>query len=196
MPMLLTPCLRRPPRFSWIILLNFFLFFTPAGIYAQETGHAGPYIEIGGQTEPAAIGVGLGAYNYNYRYLTTRMAMYVLGSESVDNVFLGADAGIRMELGTQVSPFVGLGGYYGYHTDQVPAENDNLDNDGDGQVDEDGEKDARIDRSMASIYPEAGLHVWIDHTNRLTLSGKYHLTTEGRDSDFWLFCFGIYFAVP
>lgn len=182
-------------RVSWILLLFLFNFSTATILHAEESGFTGAYLEIGGQTDPTAIGIGFGGFKYNYRYLTTRMAVYVLGSESVDDVFLGADAGVRMELGTRVSPFVGLGGYYGYHSDQVPAENDGLDNDGDGQVDEGGEKDAQIDRSMATIYPEAGLHIWIDKTNRLTLSGKYHITTEGRDTDFWLFCFGIYFPI-
>lgn len=177
------------------MLLIFFLFAAPSILHAEGTGLTGSYIEIGGQTDPAAIGVGLGGFNYNYRCLSTRMALYVLGSESVDDIFFGADAGIRMELGTRVSPFVGVGGYYGYHSNKTPAENDRLDNDGDGQVDESGEKDTQIDRSMATIYPEAGLHIWIDKANRLTLSGKYHVTTEGRDSDFWLFCFGIYFAI-
>jgi hypothetical protein len=195
MPMLLPPVFRSPIRCLRIVLLILFVFSFPGYLFAEETGPSGPYIEIGGQTDPAAIGVGLGAYNYNYRHLTTRLAVYVLGSESVDDVFLGADAGFRMALGTPVSPFIGLGGYYGYHSEQISAEDDGLDNDGDGQVDEGGEKDARIDRSMASVYPEAGLHIWIDQKNRLTLSGKYHITTEGRDSDFWLFCFGIYFAI-
>jgi hypothetical protein len=173
----------------------FYFVFLPASLYAEETGFTGSYLEIGGQTDPTAIGIGFGGFKYNYRYLTTRMAIYVLGSESVDDVFFGADAGVRMELGTWVSPFVGLGAYYGYASDQIPAENDKLDNDGDGLVDESGEKDHQSDRSMATVYPEAGLHIWIDKTNRLTLSGKYHITTEGRDSDFWLLCFGIYFPI-
>lgn len=78
-------------------------------------GKAGTYLEIGGQTDPTAGGIGLGAFHYNYRYLSTRLAIYVLGSESIDDTFLGADTGIRFELGTAVSPFIGLGGYYGYH---------------------------------------------------------------------------------
>ena len=193
--MLLTHAFSPQARVSWVILLIVFLFCASTGLHAEEAGFTGAYLEIGGQTDPTAIGIGFGGFEYNYRYLTTRMALYVLGSESVDDVFLGADAGVRMELGTRVSPFVGLGGYYGYHSDQVPAENDKLDNDGDGLVDEGGEKDTQIDRSMATIYPEAGVHIWIDDTNRLTLSGKYHITTEGRDTDFWLFCFGIYFPI-
>ena len=195
MPMLSPSVFRSRPQLMQIIMLMLFVLSFHDPLFAEEAGPSGPYIEIGGQTDPAAIGVGLGAFNYNYRYLTTRMAVYVLGSESVDDVFLGADAGFRMEPGTPVSPFIGLGGYYGYHTEQVSADDDGLDNDGDGQVDEGSEKDARIDRSVATIYPEAGLHIWIDKTNRLTLSGKYHITTEGRDTDFWLFCFGIYFAI-
>ena len=193
--MLLTPCFRHSSRYLWIFLLILFLFCVSVSLHAEETGFTGSYLEIGGQTDPTAIGIGFGGFKYNYRYLTTRMAIYVLGSESVDDVFLGADAGVRMELGTWVSPFVGLGAYYGYHSDQIPAENDKLDNDGDGLVDESGEKDHQIDRSMATIYPEAGVHIWIDDTNRLTLSGKYHITTDGRDTDFWLFCFGIYFPI-
>jgi hypothetical protein len=141
-PMMLTRVFSPHARVSFVILLFLILFSTVTLLHAEETGFTGAYLEIGGQTDPNSIGIGFGGFKYNYRYLTTRMALYVLGSESVDDVFLGADAGVRMELGTRVSPLVGLGGYYGYHSDQVPAENDNLDNDGDGQVDEGGEKDA------------------------------------------------------
>jgi len=155
----------------------------------------GPFIEIAGQTDPTAVGVGLGGFKYNYRCLSTRLALYVLGSESVDDVFFGADAGFRLELGTVLSPFIGLGGYYGYHTEQIPADDDKLDNDGDGQVDESGEKDVHIDRSMASIYPEAGLHIWLDPVTRFSMSGKYHVTTEGREADFWILCVGFSFAL-
>ena len=181
-----------------ILILNFLLFTFPyLSARANDTtiDKAGTYLEIGGQTDPTAVGAGLGAFNYNYSYLSTRLALYVLGSESIDDVFLGADTGIRFELGTVFSPFIGLGGYYGYHVENSPAEDDELDNDGDGQVDEDGEEDARIDRSVATIYPEAGLHIWIDKWTRFSLSGKYHITTEGRESDFWLFCVGFSFAV-
>ncbi|MBT8375057.1 MAG: hypothetical protein KJN80_09120 [Deltaproteobacteria bacterium] len=189
-----------PRKSTWLLSTVLALgLFAVAPLKAQDhntTGaKAGTYLEIGGQTDPTAVGVGLGAFNYNYRYLSTRLALYMLGSESINDVFLGADAGIRLELGTLVSPFIGLGGYYGYHVENTPAEDDNLDNDGDGQVDEAGEEDARIDRSVASIYPEAGLHVWIDKRTRFTLSGKYHITTDGRESDFWLFCVGFSFAV-
>ncbi len=189
-----------PRQTKWLIFLIFHLWlFTIPALSAladdTTTDKAGTYLEIGGQTDPAAVGVGLGAFNYNYRFLSTRLSIYVLGSESIDDVFLGADTGIRFELGTVVSPFIGLGGYYGYHVENSPADDDELDNDGDGQVDEDGEEDARIDRSVATIYPEAGIHVWIDKWTRFSLSGKYHITTEGRDSDFWLFCVGFSFAV-
>ena len=186
---------RRHPKTAYVILLFLWFIFHAPLLQADEPGPAGPYIEIGGQTDPTAVGIGFGGFINNYRYLSTRMALYVLGSESVEDVFLGADAGVRMELGARVSPFVGLGGYYGYHSNQIPAENDKLDNDGDGLVDEGGEKDTQIDRSIATIYPEAGLHIWIDKVHRLSLSAKYQVTTEGRDSDFWLFCFGVYFAI-
>jgi len=185
-------------RVLWIVLLMHFLSTAALDLHAGENSPSelktGPYLEIGGQTDPAAVGVGLGGFKYNYRYLSTRLALYVLGSESIDDIFFGADAGFRLDLGTLVSPFVGLGGYYGYHTEYVPAEDDKLDNDGDGQVDEAGEQDAQIDRSVASIYPEAGVHIWIDRFTRFSLSGKYHVTTEGRNSDFWLFCVGFSFA--
>ena len=180
------------------MVITLILFaITPLSTLADDitSDLAGTYLEIGGQTDPIAGGIGLGAFHYNYRYLSTRLAIYILGSESIDDTFLGADTGIRFELGTVVSPFIGLGGYFGYHVENSPAEDDELDNDGDGQVDEDGEEDARIDRSVATIYPEAGIHVWIDKWTRFSLSGKYHITTEGRESDFWLFCVGFSFAV-
>lgn len=59
-------------------------------------------------------------------------------------------------------------------------------NDGDLSVDERGEMKT-VNEFMASIYPEVGVHYWIDSSTRLTAGAQYHLTTQGRSDDFWFF---------
>ncbi len=53
-------------------------------------------------------------------------------------------------------------------------------------MDELGESD--LDRSfLAAVYSETGVHYWLNGSTRLTASGRYMVTTAGRDSDFWYY---------
>ena len=78
-----------PKPYKWIKLFVCILLISVIQAFSAQAGDttsekAGTYLEIGGQTDHTAIGVGLGAFNYNYRYLSTRLAIYVMGSESID----------------------------------------------------------------------------------------------------------------
>lgn len=39
---------------------------------------------------------------------------------------------------------------------------------------------------LAAIYPEVGVHLWLDGRFRLTTFGRYLVTSEGREFDDWL----------
>ena len=74
----------------------------------------------------------------------------------------------------------------GYAKEVVPADDDWVDNDDDGFVDESGEDKERFSGFLASVYPEVGGHFWWTPRLRLTGFGRYMFTTEGRDQDDWL----------
>jgi hypothetical protein len=57
---------------------------------------------------------------------------------------------------------------------------DGIDNDDDGTIDEFSEKEWDFDNWLVSIYPEIGVHVWLDGSWRLTAYGRYLFTTERR----------------
>lgn len=161
---------------------------------SPETTREGLYAEMGAGNDPDTIGGEFGYFGYPVDHLSFRVGIACLASERFDDFFVGATTGIRVNLfrqGSFITPFVGLGLFGGYSKEKVLADDDGVDNDDDGVVDESGEEDDVIDDVIAMIFPEAGVQVWMSEKSRLTLSGKYNLTTEGRDSDFWAFNLGM-----
>jgi opacity protein-like surface antigen len=151
----------------------------------------GVYGELGGREKPDAVAGEIGLAGYGTENLSFRFGFSFLASENFDDIYTGLTAGARYDLGSRFSPFVGIGIFAGETTEDVPAANDGYDNDDDGFVDEYGEERTRTTGTMLSLYPEVGVHLWVTRATRLTVAGKYHVTTEGRDSDFWLYSFGI-----
>lgn len=160
------------------------------GTSDPESKKGGLYFELGGRDDPDSFGGEIGFAYYVKDYLSVRGGLTFLASEGFDDNFTGGTLGVRMNIPHRFSPFVGCGVFGGFAREQVSAEDDFIDNDGDGSIDEPGETEYEVDNIIASIYPEAGIHYWATDTSRLTLSAKYHMTSEGRDNDFWLFCFG------
>jgi hypothetical protein len=177
------------------IFLGVFSLYSTQLIHASDkyNGLSGLYVELGGRTEPgnAAMGGGIGLFGYLSDHISFKGCLSFLGSEGFNDIFGGADIGLRCGLGTRFSPFIGFGAFAGYSEVTVSAQNDGIDNDNNGFIDEGGETKDVIKDTIASIYPETGLYYWIDDQTRLCLSGKYHVTTKGRDHDFWLFNIGL-----
>ena len=153
----------------------------------------GVYCELGGRSSPDIVGGELGIHVLDSEVLSMRCGLSFLASEELEDFFGGFSLGVRYNTETRVSAFVGMGVYAGYSKETVLADEDRIDNDDDGFVDEAGEEKDIVDNVLASIYPEAGVHLWISDRSRLTLSARYHVTTEGRENDFWLYSFGIAF---
>lgn len=169
-------------------------FATPAACYTDPPPKGGFYVELGGREEPDAIGGEIGGYGYINDNVSARLGLALLASESFDDVFTGISAGMRFCLDAPLTPFVGFGVFGGWAREKVGAANDGVDNDGDGLVDETGEQKEVVSDVLASVYPEVGVHLWASDRTRLTLSGKYQVTTEGRDFDFWMFNVGMGFS--
>lgn len=152
-------------------------------------GLGGIYVSGGAQSPPDSdtplVGLDLGYEYYQTSYLSHRLAL--TGYAGTDQGYAGADAGIRLQVPTRISPFVGVGMFNGISRGVEDASRDRIDNDDDGIVDEFGEEDSYPDGWLTAIYPELGTHFWLNGHGRITAFSRYLVTTEGRDQDGWLF---------
>lgn len=135
----------------------------------------------------ASIDVGCEAYFTSY--LTGHASL--MGMVNEEDWFTGLDGGYRLQTPTRLAPFVGVGGFVGYANETIDADDDWVDNDDDGFIDEWGEEKKRFSGSMAAVYPEFGAHFWWNPSFRISSYGRYMVTTDGRDSDAWQFGFGV-----
>lgn len=162
---------------------------TKQALDARHTGGLGGiYASGGAQVRPesgrAMGGAELGAEGYVTCWLTGRAAL--AGYYGHDEGFAGAELGTRLQTPTRIAPFVGIGTFQGFSRGEELADDDGLDNDGDGWQDERGEKDWYVDGYLAVVYPEVGVHAWINGSWRVTTYGRYLVTSEGRAYDDWL----------
>ncbi len=158
-----------------------------------QKGAGGYFVSGGLMSRPGArselAGIDFGFEGYATSYLTSRCSLMLMTDG--DDWFTGADAGVRVQTPTRLAPFAGLGLFAGYAKEVVPADDDWIDNDDDGFVDEWGEDRERFSDFLASVYPETGVHFWWTPNIRLSGFGRYMITTEGRDDDDWLIGGGI-----
>lgn len=131
---------------------------------------------------PAPLGsIELGCTGYQTSYLTNRVGF--IAAVNDEDFYIGGETGIRLQTPTRLAPFVGVGLFAGASSTRSPAEHDNVDNDDDGAVDEDGETEFDFDGVLAAVYPEVGLHFWWTPRVRLSGFGRFMVTTEGRRAD-------------
>lgn len=155
-------------------------------------GKSGWYASGYGSGDPLTAGGELGIFSYPDAMVETRVGvMGLLGTRQQD-WYVGLTPGIRLQTPTRFAPFVGVAGFIGGNSKDIPAEHDNIDNDGNGSVDEDDEVRSE-GHFLGGISPEIGAHYWLTSSSRLTVSGQYLFTTEGRASDMWMF--GLTFSV-
>ena len=154
----------------------------------HTAGLSGPYLSGGAQVFPASgdaiVGGELGIEGYTTNWLTARLALS--GYVGEERGFAGADLGARVQTPTRIAPFAGVATFHGYSSREVDAEDDYIDNDDNGFIDEWGETRTENDGWLSMIYPEVGAHCWINGTWRVTGYGRYLVTSAGRDHDDWL----------
>ncbi|MEO1524951.1 MAG: hypothetical protein AAFX06_05915 [Planctomycetota bacterium] len=141
------------------------------------------------EVEDGLFAVDIGGESYMTSYLTGRASL--LGMVNDEDWYTGVDTGIRLQSPSRLAPFVGIGFQGGAASETVIADDDGIDNDDDGSIDERREKDRRLSGALAAFYPEVGTHFWWTPQLRLSGYGRYLMTTEGREHDDWLVGFGI-----
>lgn len=156
---------------------------------ARHTRHLGGLYGSGGyqyrpEGEGSLPGAEVGYEVYAQNWLTARgsLALYSDG----DQGYGGLDLGLRVQPPTRIAPFAGIGIFNGVSRGDRLATNDHVDNDDDDLVDEPGERESFLDGWLAAVYPEVGVHAWVNGSVRVSGYGRYFITSDGRDSDHWL----------
>jgi hypothetical protein len=76
-----------------------------------------------------------------------------------DFLYTGLTGSFRLQYGKYISPFIGIGALVGFGEKEVNASHDGRDNNHDGYIDEDYEKDT-VYAGSAFVYPEAGFSIY------------------------------------
>ncbi|MCM2373228.1 hypothetical protein [Aporhodopirellula aestuarii] len=127
----------------------------------------------------------LGYTGYWTSYLTNRTGF--VAAANLDDYYFGGEFGMRFQTPTRLAPFAGFGLFAGVSRTSESADDDNIDNDDDGFIDEWGEEEESFDGALIAVYPETGIHFWWTPRIRLSGFGRYMVTTEGRDADAWYY---------
>lgn len=125
--------------------------------------------------------VGFERYPTSWLWCRVGFASYMSEEEG----YLGAIAGLRLQMPTRLAPFVGVGTLLG-DSRTVSSAPDGRDNDEDMFVDESGEVADGIDHFLTAVYPETGVQFWLTHHWRLSVDGCYMFTNLGDNHDDWM----------
>jgi hypothetical protein len=178
---------------------------TPLGKIKQAidarhvVGGDGLYIAGGGSSgSPATSSGSIGFFKYAQPWLSAHGGFTAVGGTSDNNGFGGLELGLRAQSPSRVAPFVGVGGTaapsWEHWTTFIGTallysllgnnDNDDFDQFGNEEEDEDEEEEYEpFGNWFAAFYPEAGVHVWLNHKIRLTGSARYYFADGG--DQFW-----------
>lgn len=152
---------------------------------ARHTKYLEGWLVSGGAQVRPRSGQAFGTFEigrevYDESYFSHRLSLSGFVGEGIGTV--GVDIGARLQAPTRLAPFVGAGASAGVlFQDALSLALDSVDDSDLFQEDSSTDVDG-----LVVIYPEVGTHFWIDGQIRLTMYGRYLVTTEGRDFDDWL----------
>ena len=154
----------------------------------------GSFLAGGVSPDGQAVWADIGAMHYPEAWTESYLAFSGLYSDDLHDAFFGGKLGTRIQSPSRIAPFVGVGGFAGlFHKGSAGdalwlalQDDDDCDcNDPDWGPGDDGL------HPMFAVYPEAGIHYWLNSDTRLSASISYMVSTEGRDYDYLLLGFSL-----
>ena len=135
-----------------------------------------------------AGGAEVGVTNYALPWLSTKVALAGQVNSGAENAFVGVNTAVHLSTPTRVAPFVGAGVFGGVDIasaiNTLASDNDQMDVE---------ETNTRT-QFLGAVYPEAGVHVWLNGRTRLSASASYWMTTSSHDREFWYYGLGVTFG--
>jgi hypothetical protein len=158
-------------------------------IDARHVAGLGGWFVSGGMQQRAQGRLPLAGAEIGYEFYPVNWFSHRAGLSAYFNRedgFAGIDGGCRFQLPARITPFAGAGAFAGVSRGLSDDSHDGVDNDNDLFVDESDEQSSTVDDFMCAVYPEVGSHFWLTGSVRTTVSGKYLVSSLGRDQDDWL----------
>jgi hypothetical protein len=152
------------------------------------SGDSGYYIGGAGSNfrQNPAGGAEVGVTNYATPWLSTKLGVAGQVNSGARDAFAGVNTAVHLSTPTRVAPFVGAGLFGGVDVATVinsinsdPSAND---------------EESSSTRFLGAVYPEAGVHVWLNGRTRLSASASYWMTTSSHDREFWYYGLGLTFG--
>ena len=156
----------------------------------------GLFFEFGKSSMTDSFSWEVGGKKIISEYLSTRFGFMYIDSDSLDEEYAwlwGVNGGFRINVNHPISPFIGLGVFWGdarFHYSQKVKirENVNLN----VELDLKGQKkEIKEDDTVVSLFPEIGTDIWLKGNLSLSFLCRYYFVSEGRDFDFWLYNCGL-----
>ena len=172
-------------------LVVFFFCLLPFFAFGEAPLPAGGLqLELGGRAAPNAIGGGIGIQWYTSSTIAAQVGFSFIATDALEDYFGGMYMNLRLDAPGRTSPFVGVGIFSGYSEEYTSASSDGIDNNHDGFVDEVGEEKEVLDNILFTLHPMVGFKLAIGNNTMLTLTSKYHMTSQSRQNDFWMYEMG------
>ncbi len=133
-----------------------------------------------------AGGAEFGVTKYSRPWLSTKLALAGQVNSGAQNAFVGVNTAVHVSTPTRVAPFVGAGVFGGV---DIATVINTLGND-----DKDDDFETTNTQVLGAVYPEAGVHVWLNGRTRLSASASYWMTTSSHDREFWYYGLGLTFG--
>ncbi len=127
-----------------------------------------------------AGGAEVGVTNYTRPWLSTKLALAGQVNSGAADAFVGVNTAVHVSTPTRVAPFIGAGLFGGV---DVATAIDSLTN-----------EETTSTKFLGAVYPEAGVHVWLNGRTRLSASASYWMTTSNHDREFWYYGLGLTFG--
>jgi len=152
--------------------------------------------ELAVADDPGYLGLRLGLHAAGETGSLT-LGVGLLGAELHEDLMMEGFLSLRRHLFPMrrqwLVPFAGLGVTLAAAGESFPAEEDDVDNDNDGAVDEDGEESSRITDLFAGLTPEVGLLIQPRANLSFCPLFRYYLKSTGLDDSQWVFALGLHF---
>jgi hypothetical protein len=159
----------------------------------------GGFVAGGSSQDGQAVWADFGMMHYREPWKESYLAFSGLYSDDLHDAFFGGKLGTRIQSPSRLAPFAGVGGFAGLfhkgtahdalwftqHEDEDDDEGFFFDDDCDCDESEWDPGDDGL-HPMFAVYPEVGIHYWLNSDTRISASLSYLVSTEGRDYDYLL----------
>lgn len=180
-----------------VVIILFFLLTTATSVLADSLDVLIDF-DQSEKTRQGNVALGVGASGNNLQLYGT-LGLGNLAEEHPeleDQLLANVTGGVRLHAPIPwVKPFAGLSVRLGSISNEVPAENDDIDNDNDGAVDEDGEMEDIDLYSELTLFGELGARIKVSDPVAIIVDAKYPIFWSEGEREEWFYGFSLVLSI-